>query len=47
MVQFGCFIQVGEGIEGLVHISEMASHHVESPDAQTQAPAEGEPQREA
>lgn len=32
MVQFGCFIQVGEGIEGLVHISEMAVHHVESPD---------------
>jgi small subunit ribosomal protein S1 len=23
---------VGEGIEGLVHISEMAAHHVESPD---------------
>ncbi len=32
MVQFGCFVQVGEGIEGLVHISEMAVHHVESPD---------------
>jgi len=23
---------VGEGIEGLVHISEMAAHHVEAPD---------------
>ena len=29
---FGAFVQVGEGIEGLVHISEMAAHHVESPD---------------
>jgi small subunit ribosomal protein S1 len=26
------FVQVGEGIEGLVHISEIAAHHVESPD---------------
>jgi len=32
MVPFGAFVQVGEGIEGLVHISEMAAHHVESPD---------------
>ncbi len=32
LVPFGCFIQVAEGIEGLVHISEMASHHVELPD---------------
>jgi small subunit ribosomal protein S1 len=32
LVQFGCFIQVGEGIEGLVHISEMAAHHVEAPE---------------
>jgi len=31
-VPFGAFVQVGEGIEGLVHISEMAAHHVESPD---------------
>ena len=29
---FGAFVQVGEGIEGLVHISEMAEHHVETPD---------------
>ena len=32
LVPFGAFIQVGDGIEGLVHISEMAAHHVESPD---------------
>ncbi len=32
LVPFGSFVQVGEGIEGLVHISEMASHHVETPD---------------
>jgi small subunit ribosomal protein S1 len=32
MVPFGAFVQVGEGIEGLVHISEMAAHHVEAPE---------------
>jgi small subunit ribosomal protein S1 len=32
LVPFGAFIQVGEGIEGLVHISEMAIHHVEAPE---------------
>jgi len=32
LVPFGCFIQVGEGIEGLVHISEMAVHHVDLPE---------------
>jgi small subunit ribosomal protein S1 len=32
LVPFGCFVQVGDGIEGLVHISEMAAHHVEAPD---------------
>lgn len=32
LVPFGCFIQVGEGIEGLVHISEMAAHHVDLPE---------------
>ncbi len=31
LVQFGSFVQVGDGIEGLVHISEMSSHHVENP----------------
>ena len=29
---FGGFVQVGDGIEGLVHISEMSAHHVESPE---------------
>ncbi len=32
LVPFGSFIQVGEGIEGLVHISEMAGHHVDLPE---------------
>ncbi len=32
LVPFGAFVQVGDGIEGLVHISEMATHHVDSPD---------------
>jgi small subunit ribosomal protein S1 len=32
LVPFGAFIQVGEGIEGLVHISEMAVHHVDQPE---------------
>ncbi len=32
LVPFGGFVQVGEGIEGLVHISEMALHHVDLPD---------------
>ena len=32
LVQFGAFVQVGDGIEGLVHISEMSTHHVDLPD---------------
>ncbi len=32
LVPFGSFIQVGEGIEGLVHISEMSAHHVDLPE---------------
>jgi small subunit ribosomal protein S1 len=32
LVPFGAFVQVGDGIEGLVHISEMAGHHVEAPE---------------
>ena len=32
LVPFGSFVQVGDGIEGLVHISEMAVHHVEAPE---------------
>ena len=32
LVSFGAFVQISEGIEGLVHISELASHHVEKPE---------------
>jgi small subunit ribosomal protein S1 len=32
LVPFGAFVQVGDGIEGLVHISEMAAQHVEAPE---------------
>jgi small subunit ribosomal protein S1 len=32
LVPFGGFVQVGEGIEGLVHISEMSTQHVEAPE---------------
>ncbi|MBU6348197.1 MAG: 30S ribosomal protein S1 [Actinomycetales bacterium] len=32
LVPFGAFIRVAEGIEGLVHISELASRHVEIPE---------------
>jgi len=32
LVPFGSFVQVGEGIEGLVHISEMSAHHVDAPE---------------
>src|SRR6187401_2353738 len=39
LVQFGAFVQVGDGIEGLVHISEMSTYHVDSPD-QVVAPGE-------
>ncbi|RIK09639.1 MAG: 30S ribosomal protein S1 [Acidobacteria bacterium] len=31
LVPFGAFISVADGIEGLVHISEMAEYHVEQP----------------
>jgi small subunit ribosomal protein S1 len=31
-VPFGAFVSVGEGVEGLVHVSEIARHHVESPE---------------
>ena len=39
LVPFGSFVQVGEGIEGLVHIPEMSAHHVELPE-QVVTPAE-------
>ena len=32
LVPFGAFVRVGEGVEGLVHISELAREHVESPE---------------
>ncbi|MFI6951735.1 S1 RNA-binding domain-containing protein [Streptomyces sp. NPDC050422] len=31
LVPFGAFVQVEEGIEGLVHVSELAEHDVEYP----------------
>jgi small subunit ribosomal protein S1 len=32
LVPFGAFVRVAEGIEGLVHISELSTQHVESPE---------------
>ncbi len=32
IVQFGVFVSVEDGIEGLVHISELANRHVENPE---------------
>ncbi|MFQ5966178.1 MAG: 30S ribosomal protein S1 [Acidimicrobiia bacterium] len=31
-VPFGAFVTVGDGVEGLVHVSEIAMHRVESPE---------------
>ena len=31
MVAFGAFVEIVPGVEGLVHISELADHHVENP----------------
>ena len=46
VVAFGAFVEILPGVEGLVHISELADHHVENPsevvepgaDAQRQDP---------
>ncbi len=35
LVPFGAFVELGSGVEGLVHISEMAKGHVETPDQVT------------
>ena len=40
LVTFGAFVDLGEGIEGLVHISEMAKQHVDQP---SQVCAVGDP----
>ena len=31
VVTFGAFVEILDGVEGLVHISELAPHHVENP----------------
>jgi len=31
-VPFGAFVSITDGVEGLVHVSEIAMHHVESPE---------------
>jgi small subunit ribosomal protein S1 len=31
LVSFGAFVEIEEGVEGLIHISELANHHVEEP----------------
>jgi len=36
LVPFGAFVRVADGIEGLVHISELSDQHVESPESVVQ-----------
>jgi small subunit ribosomal protein S1 len=31
VVTFGAFVEILDGVEGLVHISELAPHHIENP----------------
>ena len=31
VVTFGAFVEILDGVEGLVHISELAQHHVDNP----------------
>lgn len=33
VMDYGCFVTIGEGIEALVHVSEMAEERVSKPDA--------------
>ncbi len=40
LVPFGAFVELGDGVEGLVHISEMAKGHVETPEQVTSVGAE-------
>jgi small subunit ribosomal protein S1 len=42
VVTFGAFIEIRPGVEGLVHISELAQHHVENP---REVVTQGEPVR--
>jgi small subunit ribosomal protein S1 len=39
-VPFGAFVSVGEGVEGLVHVSEIAIHHVDRPEMELAIGAE-------
>ncbi|NLJ84558.1 MAG: bifunctional 4-hydroxy-3-methylbut-2-enyl diphosphate reductase/30S ribosomal protein S1 [Halanaerobiaceae bacterium] len=32
IVDFGAFVEVGEGVEGLIHISQLSHRHVKTPD---------------
>ena len=41
VVAFGAFVEIVPGVEGLVHISELAEHHVETPGEVVQ-PGRGE-----
>jgi small subunit ribosomal protein S1 len=40
VVTFGAFVEILPGVEGLVHISELAQHHVENP---REVVAQGDP----
>jgi small subunit ribosomal protein S1 len=40
VVTFGAFVEILTGVEGLVHISELAAHHVENP-REVVAPGDG------
>ena len=41
VVAFGAFVEIVPGVEGLVHISELAEHHVENP-GEVVAPGAGD-----